>query len=671
MMCQPLKRRKIDPMTWVRPILLVVASCLGQNSVALAQEVEIWEFSPYKTKLWFHFDADVPVSTAAQARLMAEVSAAAERQFRATWLVQSTLVPRNLERHISRRLPDLVPNEISRNELVLVVSTTHEATKNVRAYDTAADSVESVEVSPESYKLLNASASAEDLDPESPTARLIHHLKENPLGDAEIIDGLKTEACHAAFLPRHKAKEISKTRTIHTLLPWQSELFMSQNDKIFFINIGFESGEFSATVRELDCPMVHLGPHFSSGTSDWQHLPNIVADLIKVAFAPAARVENAGSTWAELRHKAGGLIVDELNEGDQNPARIQVGDILQPFVRREDRNSVPILLQAMSFTYCTVTESDGVNMRANVYTYSGGPGLQGKQNRRTQRILLRVRPIAGQSDVRVAVRGNAKRSQSGCYIYTKDLISEEFTFLGRSDWRGRITVPTPTEPTNVLPDRIRAKRFDVLNQARRDAIAKQAADYEAALKKAEEAGDPPPKPPSEAPVVQQAPIDPETLIKLNYPMVMLYVKSGDTLLAKLPFVPGLKEIETAELMDDSLRLYCEALVRGFHNQVLDLIGKRNLYSARIKSLLKDKKLDEADKLVKELQLLENFNVMNDALSEMERKVLEQTMINKPPRAGQIQIDRMFKTTRDMLQKYLQDETVSDLADQVRRARAGS
>jgi hypothetical protein len=217
-----------------------------------------------------------------------------------------------------------------------------------------------------------------------------------------------------------------------TPLPWQTDKVLSEKDKIFFVNCTLEGDEYVISVRELDCPMLHMGPVFTQRAADWSQVPRMTSFAMQRAFAPVARVEAAEATSAELRHKAGGLIVDEPANGEINPARIRVGDVMQPIIRRDDKNGNPALLQVLNFTYCAVTDSDGVKMKANVYTYSGGPGLQGRQNRRTQRVVLRVRPAVESSDVQIVVRGNAKKSQPGCFVYSKDFITNEFSFIGDS-----------------------------------------------------------------------------------------------------------------------------------------------------------------------------------------------------------------------------------------------
>ncbi len=117
--------------------------------------------------------------------------------------------------------------------------------------------------------------------------------------------------------------------------------------------------------------------------------------------------------------------------------------------------------RTIALDLCRDHETDGVKMNSNVYAYSGGPGLQGKNNRRTQRLLLRVRPVYAETDIMVTVRSTG-RPQAGCAVYDRAIEDEKFTLLGQTDWRGRFTVRPPAQNPSILP-----KPFELQRKRRR------------------------------------------------------------------------------------------------------------------------------------------------------------------------------------------------------------
>ncbi|MEO8271167.1 MAG: hypothetical protein ABI557_15705, partial [Aureliella sp.] len=414
-----------------------------------------------------------------------------------------------------------------------------------------------------------------------------------------------------------------------------------------------QGDETTVQVRELDGPFRFLGPAMSDSTNEWNYAARLASAAIVRAFAPVARVEDAQSKSADLTLRAGGLIIHS-----DNPANVVVGDVMQPIVRRDDRNGVPTLLQPLPWTFAAVTDSDGIKLTANVYTYSGGPGLQGRKNRRTQRILLKVRPQFEQTELELILAGDAQ-PQSGCFIYSRDLLTDQFSRLGRTDWRGRLAIATPKMQTEIIPEAIRAQRAASKREAAQRAESSSAA--EASKANAAEATDASVASTAAMPA-DATPLEPLQLevsdIALHVPLVLLYVKQGDRVLAKLPMVPGLSQVATAELPDDRRRLLAEAFVRGFQGEILDVVGMRNLLAARVKHQMASDKLDAAKAAVEKLRQLRNYTDMADELEAIQRRMLDETS-GPIPLAAKSRIDILFQSTRTMLQKYLQDSLLTD------------
>jgi hypothetical protein len=276
-------------------------------------------------------------------------------------------------------------------------------------------------------------------------------------------------------------------------------------------------------------------------------------------------------------------------------------------------------------------------------------------------------PTTNETLLQVVVRGSPSKVQTGCFVYSKDLITDQFSLLGRTDWRGALAIQAPKDSVRVLPESLRLQRIAALRQAQKDSLARYQAEYEQASKQAQAEGLEQPKFDPPASINQPDDQDSsDSQIALNQPLMQIYVKNGDTVLAKLPMVPGLNGQVIAELPDDSLRLRAEALLRGFEGEILDLIGLRNLLMAKVKLHLKAGRVAKATESIDEMRGLKDFNRMNDDLSELERRILEQAGESVPP-GTKARIDRMFRATRDLLQKFMQEDIVSLSTDLVRQA----
>jgi hypothetical protein len=651
-------RRNLPTWVW-----FACALSFWSQTIAAQEAIKIWEFSPYEVEVWCALDANLDISDLAKSQFAKTLSDDLDRMFQAAWHTHVKSADSEMRSRLARDIETLSLNDFSREELVLLVN--KESASTVKTAENAVEKLTEFVILPQHKAKLDAEVAKATIDPNSAVAGLINRLKTIDGDLASIMAGLEAKTIQAALVPRSFAKETEKiARTITVLLPWQTDSLLRQHDKIFMVYVGQANDGYYVQARELDCSLQFMGPTIRREASAWSFVSRAAAGAIASAFAPVARVENATLKTASLRLKAGGLIVD-----DDNPAKVHPGDLMQPVVRREGSGGVASMLEPLHWTYAAIIESDGVKMNANVYAYSGGPGLQGRNNRRTQRLLLRVRPTEPETEIQISVKSTG-RPQGGCAVYERDLITDKFTLLGKTDWRGRFVVPAPNKTGAVLPDAIHTAKA-AAEKAAKEAAAAAAAAAETAVTPTEkeetedEAADvakTDPKPAATAPSTPApapAPIDYEKhLVQLRQPLVQLYVKSGDVVLARLPLVPGISPLEVAELADDSRRLEAEAFIRGFQGEVLDLIGLRTLLSTRVRKLLEQGKKPEAEKVMTELRGLKDYSAMVETLDKLQRKLLDDS-VGPVSMGAKARIDKMLQTTREMMQKYLQNDLVRD------------
>ncbi|MDX1930346.1 MAG: hypothetical protein SFV81_27725 [Pirellulaceae bacterium] len=659
-------RRNLPKLVW-----FVCALAFWSQSIAAQEAVKIWEFSPYEVEVWCALDPNLDVSDLAKSQFVKTLSDDLDRMFQAAWHTKVKSAETDLRSRLARDIQTLTLEDFSREELVLLVN--RDAASTVKTAETAAEKISEFAILPQHKAKVDAEAAKATIDPNSAVGGLISKLKTIEGDMAAIMAGLEAKTIQAALVPRSAAKGTEKiARTITVLLPWQTDSLLRQHDKLFLVHVGQATDGYYVQARELDCTLQFMGPTIRREATSWSFVSRTAAAAIASAFAPIARVESAASKSANLRLKAGGLIMD-----DGNPAKVHLGDLMQPVVRREGSSGMPSMLEAIPWTYAAIIESDGVKMKANVYAYSGGPGLQGRNNRRTQRLLLRVRPTEPETEIQVSVKSSG-RPQGGCAVYERDLITDKFTLLGKTDWRGRFVVPAPSKTGAVLPDAIHAAKA-AAEKAAKEAIAAAAASAAAATTptekdesegeeadEAEAAPKPAAAPAPTTPAPAPAPVDYEKhLVQLRQPLVQLYVKSGDVVLARLPLVPGISPLEVAELADDSRRLEAEAFIRGFQGEVLDLIGLRTLLSTRVRKLLEQGKKAEAEKVMAELRGLKDYSAMVETLDKLQRKLLDDSL-GPVSMGAKARIDKMLQTTREMMQKYLQNDLVRDAETAVSR-----
>ena len=142
---------------------------------------------------------------------------------------------------------------------------------------------------------------------------------------------------------------------------------------------------------------------------------------------------------------------------------------------------------------------------------------------------------------------------------------------------------------------------------------------------------------------------------------VLLVKHGGEFLARLPLVPGMQAEATAQIANDDQRLEAEGFITGLQEELIDLVTRREVLLAQIKKRMEKKELDEAAKLVRQLQGLESREDFDLYLAEEQKKVFSSD------RLIQAKIDQMFRKTRELVNEYLDPKVIDQLDRQVRNA----
>ena len=145
------------------------------------------------------------------------------------------------------------------------------------------------------------------------------------------------------------------------------------------------------------------------------------------------------------------------------------------------------------------------------------------------------------------------------------------------------------------------------------------------------------------------------------PLQVLYVRSGATLLARLPIVAGETPVATAQLLDDENRLHAEGLARSLQAALIDRVAERELLAARIRKLIKDSKLAEAEKLVDRYRTLPTLSDLRMRLDRARQEVATDN-----PRV-QARIDQLFADVQAQLVKFVNPNQVDLLAAELSKA----
>ena len=670
---------------FVLVLSIVALTCTADRNV-LAQE--IWEYSPYRVKVWLSIAPSLSLSEDSEREIHRQIAEFAEINFGATWSIQVESTPDALFGSVLYRLDELTVEQLLSRELLLVVGKSDEAKKaflelnppppkppedpkkppkklskeekeilaDLEARAASLQSVRTLEAAIERMKKiviqpLQFSALQRDIAPfldKKQWSEFNGIVKPFDGSNEELRKQLASGEVIAALIQKMDLEKFTKVaRHIQSRLPWQPEALLRENDKVFLASVDKIGESIRIQVKELDAFVRKMGEIASTEVLTKQEIPRAIADLAREAFSPIVRIEETDLKTAVLRVKAAGLLTKE-----NHPIRVFPGDVILPIVRRDDSNGNPTALQAIPFTFVVVTEKiDSVSrLYGAIFTASRG-SLSSAKNRRTQRVGLRVNPRYPDSSLKLAVQHSPGNSVVGAEVYRRTPGGEDLQMVGRTDWRGILPIGIQDLPTI---------QYDPPSESKIAGIAH-------ARKLATE----PVSPPeyrvidTSVPVLSNnsPPKKPKGFIKINLPLYLYYVKNGDTLLARLPIVNGMKPIEQADLPDDRRRLETEAFLKGLQGEVLELVIRRKILESRIRQEIRKKDLVKAEKFLEELKRVKSFETMSEQIEGIQRRALS---IDRGPILSGVtkRIETMLDTTRQLMQKYLQDTLVRTLENAI-------
>jgi hypothetical protein len=697
----------------------------GKKSIAAGSpsDVEVWEYSPYRSRVWLSISPTLGLSDITKRHIQEKISHLVEADFGATMQCDVVETPDALFGSVLYHLDDLTIDQLLSRELVLILAKSDQAKDAFLALQpkkVVDDNPQSPNKAQTAKKLtkqeeeeLKAKADAEARAASLNSVRTLESVIERIpniaipplqfaamqrdivpyLGDEKwskmkskldasekslevIFENLKTGKSFAALIPKGEAGKFKEVgRPLPTRFPWQPEAMLRDKDKIFMVSVDAEGEMFRVQVKELDAFVRRIGLMESTSVTNVADIPNAIAYLQRRCFTPMARIEENDNKTAVLRVRANGLAITP-----ESPVHIGPGDVLAPFIRRDDMNGNPSVLQNLAFTYIAVTEPiDTARFYGAIFAASRG-SLVAAKNRRTKRVALKLQPHYPTTELKLGVRGQPNSAVPGAEVYLRTPGSEDLQMVGRSDWRGVIPIKNNTPPV-ITYDEPTSSSVEMISRARATAVRiKSLAAAEGNAESPAATGEPDPylaAAQADEKAIEAAEAArknrekaPTRTIQLKLPLYLYYVKNGETLLARLPVITGFRELEKADLPDDRRRLQAEAFLKGLQGEVLDLVVRRKILDARIKKKIDEGKKEEAFALLDELKKVKTYDGLSSQIQNIQRRATA-TDSGPVPTPVVERIDKMIDVTRVLMQKYLQEDIVRELEVKLLDGKSGA
>ena len=384
-------------------------------------------------------------------------------------------------------------------------------------------------------------------------------------------------------------------------------------DKIYAVSLQFHGGIYELGVAEFDTNarvrVLTAKRHFRN----LETLPAQIFSCLKEVFSPIAEVEYNGVTdgkTARLKIRAAAMVAD-VNAG--SPIMMQKGDVLRPVVRKDDRSTKApeydgvievtwtymfindLTLQDDSVLGVKRTNGSAKGQVISTFTMLRNP-IAARRNTLQKKYGLLVRPVRDSSLLKIEANDRENYTLQGYNVYAKS---------------PKVDPESDGDTPTVL-----------IGQT----------DWRGAIE------------------VGQDVFQNQGSTKL----VVIYVRNGQEVLARLPIVPGYRAIEEIKLKNDDYRLQYEAFFVGFQNSILDYTVQQAVYKIRIEHHINKDEEEKARSLVEELRKVPSANALNDVLTKKEVALQDDPNIDLNTKR---KIERDFQKTRNLINEYLQGNDV--------------
>lgn len=148
------------------------------------------------------------------------------------------------------------------------------------------------------------------------------------------------------------------------------------------------------------------------------------------------------------------------------------------------------------------------------------------------------------------------------------------------------------------------------------------------------------------------------------PLRVLYAKSGNRALARLPIVPGLFDHISAKMPNDDKRLYAQGVAQGLTNELMDLVARRQVIAAQIVTNLERSDFAKAKNILNRLRRVQDANDFAAKLAN------ERTRLLSTDERENNRINAMFDSLEKLARMHLPSNIEAALGEKIAVAQNG-
>ncbi|MGQ0634958.1 MAG: hypothetical protein ACT4QC_10130 [Planctomycetaceae bacterium] len=375
-------------------------------------------------------------------------------------------------------------------------------------------------------------------------------------------------------------------------------------DKAYRLTADAAGATYLVAGREWDAATRQLSPICRRNGGDAREIPSLLVELLRDLFRPVAIVEQPKKGPLTLRARAGAL-----TSRDQSWWPLKDEALYEVYYRYLNKERSVERIQQVPWTY--IAASDVTSGTALAAVFSGLRVPLAARRRRVEVVALAARRQSRGTHLQLITRAPGRRPLGGIEV---EISSAKY-------------VAGETTPSNSAA----APRLARLVSSRSGIVV---------------LGD--------------------EVLSARVP-VWLLVRSGQNLLARVPFVPGVRELEILELPDDTLRLEIEGRLAQLQSELVDTVARRAVLASLSRSGAKAGDWTRVDEHLRQLATLPDANEFLSELNAIRLPGLQAARQRKD-RPAELRIAKLCDELSTLIKQYLDDDRLKQLREEVAEVR---
>lgn len=392
-----------------------------------------------------------------------------------------------------------------------------------------------------------------------------------------------------------------------------------ESDKRIFLVVARAGGKLTVSGREWDAASRRLSTTDVESTWERRTLGDAAIILLGRLFRPLLAVVDVQDNDVTLQLQAG-----DFPPTDPDRPAVRRGDVIVPFFRYLDRQGDVRQIQSLPWTYLVIEESAGPTVTARLATGLRSP-LGTKRRVGVELLAIAVRPQHRDSALTLVRRGALQRPLAGHQVVVtarnpNDMVEPEEKKGAEAGAAQGVAAPAAEREPNVV-------RRLLTNRAGTALVP----------------------------------------VEAEQPVVWLSVFSGQSVLARVPFVPGIEPKATLELPDDSLRLSVEGQLDLVKGRLIDTVAHRAVLVSRARALGRAGEWKSVEPLLVEIQEMPGVEAFTREVSAIRTLAADEAHA-RGDRAAEARIRQLANDTTELVRRYLDADRLASLKEELRELR---